>query len=148
MNELLISNGGLSTTVQDRGRDGHYAIGMPPSGAMDAYSYAVANLLVGNENGAAVLEATYIGPAVEFTDSRLVAVTGADAPIKLNGEPVPGWQTLAVSAGDVLSFGMLRGGARFYLAVSGGIAWRPRWIASPVGENPPIGRSATTAVSP
>jgi biotin-dependent carboxylase-like uncharacterized protein len=122
MSEVLIRTGGLSTTVQDSGRNGQYAIGMPPSGAMDAYSYAVANLLVGNVDGAALLEATYIGPTVEFTDSRLVAVTGADVPIKLNGEPVPGWQTLSVQAGDVLSFEMIRGGARFYLAVSGGIA--------------------------
>lgn len=125
MKELLVLAGGLSTTVQDGGRDGQYAIGMPPSGAMDGYSYAVANLLVGNEDGAAVLEATYIGPTIEFTDSRLVAVTGAEATIKLNGEPVPGWQTLAVRAGDVLSFDMIRGGARFYVAVSGGIGVEP-----------------------
>ena len=75
MSELIVRSGGLSTTVQDAGRDGYYDIGLPPSGAMDQYSYAVANLLVGNPDGAAVLEATYIGPEVEFTDDRVVAVT-------------------------------------------------------------------------
>lgn len=122
MTELIVRAGGLSTTVQDAGRDGSYSIGMPPSGAMDTYSYVVANLLVGNPDGAAALEATYIGPTLEFTDSRLVAVTGADAPITLNGEPVPGWQTIAVQAGDVLAFSMIRAGARPYIAISGGIA--------------------------
>lgn len=129
MSDLIINNGGLSTTVQDGGRDGHYSIGMPPSGAMDQYSYAVANMLVGNPRGAAVLEATYIGPTVEFTDSRRVAVTGADAPITLNGQPVEGWRTLSVTAGDVLGFGMIRSGARLYLAVSGGIAV-PEYLGS------------------
>ena len=56
---LKVLSGGLSTTVQDAGRLGCYAIGMPPSGAMDQYSYRIANLLVGNDEEAAALEATY-----------------------------------------------------------------------------------------
>jgi biotin-dependent carboxylase-like uncharacterized protein len=122
MSEVIVRSGGLYTTVQDAGRPGHYAIGMPPSGALDQYSYTVANLLVGNPDGAAALEATYIGPQLEFTDDRLVAVTGAQAPITLNGEPVPSWQTLAVKAGDVLGFAMIGAGARLYIAISGGIS--------------------------
>ncbi|MFD0854694.1 allophanate hydrolase, partial [Actinomadura adrarensis] len=94
MSEILVHAGGLYTTVQDQGRDGFYEIGMPPSGAMDQYSYRVANMLVGNPDGAAALEATYIGPKLEFTDDRLVAVTGATAPVALNGDPVPAWRTL------------------------------------------------------
>ncbi|RKT89138.1 biotin-dependent carboxylase uncharacterized domain-containing protein [Saccharopolyspora antimicrobica] len=121
MNELIVRSGGLSTTVQDTGRDGQYAIGMPPSGAMDQYSFAVANALVGNPPGAAALEATYLGPELEFTDPRSVAVTGADCDVAINGEPAPTWAALRVSAGDVLSFGQVRGGARPYVAVGGGI---------------------------
>ncbi|AXK34465.1 allophanate hydrolase [Streptomyces armeniacus] len=121
MSELIVHSPGLYTTVQDTGRDGHYDIGMPPSGAMDQYSYRAANLLVGNPEDAAALEATYIGPRLEFTDDRLVAVTGADAPVSRNGEPVPAWQTLAVRAGDVLSFEMITAGARIYIAVGGGV---------------------------
>ncbi|MER7080156.1 biotin-dependent carboxylase uncharacterized domain-containing protein [Saccharopolyspora kobensis] len=121
MNELIVRSGGLSTTVQDTGRDGQYAIGMPPSGAMDQYSFAVANALVGNPPGAAALEATYLGPELEFTDPRSVAVTGADCDVAINGEPAPTWTALRVSAGDVLSFGQVRGGARPYVAVGGGI---------------------------
>ncbi|GAB3278133.1 5-oxoprolinase subunit C family protein [Parasphingorhabdus pacifica] len=122
MSELIVHSGGLYTTVQDSGRPGQYAIGMPPSGAMDQYSYAAGNMLVGNAPGAAALEATYIGPRLEFTDSRTIAVTGADAPITVNGEPVPAWETLTVDAGDVLGFETIRGGARPYIAISGGVA--------------------------
>jgi biotin-dependent carboxylase-like uncharacterized protein len=88
---------------------------------MDQYSYRLANLLVGNDEGAAALEATYVGPTLEFSDDRLVAVTGGDAAVTLNGDPVPTWESLAVSAGDVLAFGMITSGARPYVAVSGGV---------------------------
>lgn len=121
MTELIVHSGGLYTTVQDLGRPGQYAIGMPPSGAMDQYSHRVANILVGNPEGAATLEATYVGPQLEFTDDRLIAVTGAQAPVTLNGEPARAWQTLRVRAGDVLGFSMITSGARLYIAVSGGI---------------------------
>ncbi|MFC4004952.1 biotin-dependent carboxyltransferase family protein [Prauserella oleivorans] len=121
MTELIVHSGGLYTTVQDAGRDGYYDIGMPPSGAMDQFSYRAANLLVGNPEGAAALEATYIAPKLEFTDDRLVAVTGADGPVTLGGEPVEPWTTIKVGAGDVLEFSMITGGCRTYIAVSGGI---------------------------
>lgn len=116
-----VVSGGLSTTVQDLGRTGRYAIGMPPSGAMDQFSFRVANLLVGNPEGAAALEATYIGPTLEFTDERVVAVTGGDAAVTLNGEPIPMWSSTRIASGDVLEFGMIATGARPYIAVSGGI---------------------------
>ncbi len=45
---LRVVKGGLLTTVQDEGRTGVYHLGMPPSGAMDKFSYRVANMLVGN----------------------------------------------------------------------------------------------------
>lgn len=127
--QVRVLSGGLSTTVQDLGRTGRYAIGMPPSGAMDQYSFRVANLLVGNPEGAAALEATYIGPSLEFTDDRVVAVTGGDASVTLNGEPVPMWASTQVRSGDVLAFGMITSGARPYIAVSGGIAV-PEYLGS------------------
>ena len=117
----VVRGGGLYTTVQDTGRDGYYSLGIPPSGAMDQFSYRVANMLVGNPDGAAALEATYVGPTLEFTDDRRVAVTGASAPVTVNGEPVPTWRTLAVRSGDVLEFSMLTAGARPYIAISGGV---------------------------
>ncbi len=122
---ITVLSGGLSTTVQDLGRPGRYAIGMPPSGAMDQYSLRVGNALVGNDEAAAALEATYVGPELRFGDDRLVAVTGGDASVRLNGEEVPTWEAVAVTADDVLSFGMITSGARPYVAVSGGVDVAP-----------------------
>ncbi len=118
---IKVRKPGLLTTVQDTGRFGEYDIGMPPSGAMDVFSYQIGNYLVGNEDGAAGLEITYFGPELEFTEGAVVAITGADLPPKINGEEVPTWEALRVEEGDVLSFDYLRNGARSYLAVAGGI---------------------------
>jgi biotin-dependent carboxylase-like uncharacterized protein len=112
---------GLSTTVQDLGRPGYYHLGIPLSGGMDRQALRAANLLVGNEEGAAVLEAVFMGPEVEFTSAALVAVTGAELPPKVNGAPKDTWTSFKVKAGDVLSFDFLKAGARAYIAVSGGI---------------------------
>jgi biotin-dependent carboxylase-like uncharacterized protein len=112
---------GLQTTVQDEGRIGLYAGGMPPSGAMDKGSYRIANMLVGNPDGLAALEITYLGPEIAFGDDAVIAVTGAEMGPKVNGEPVECWRSHAVGAGDVLSFGFVESGARAYLAVAGGI---------------------------
>ena len=112
---------GLSTTVQDGGREGYYHVGVPPSGALDQFSLVAANALVGNRPGAAVLESPYMGPELRFTEPALVAVTGAELEPRINGEGRPRWASIAVDAGDVLSFGHLKAGARMYLAVAGGI---------------------------
>ncbi len=118
---IKVRQPGLLTTVQDTGRLGDYDIGMPPSGAMDVFSYQVGNYLVGNEEGTAGLEITYFGPELEFTQDAVIAVTGAEMPPKINGEEAPTWEVLQVEEGDVLSFDYLKSGARSYLAVAGGI---------------------------
>ena len=118
---IRVKSPGLLTTVQDTGRFGEYAIGMPPSGAMDVFSYQVGNYLVGNEEGTAGLEITYFGPELEFTEDAVIAVTGAEMPPKINGEEAPTWEALAVRSGDVLTFDYLQNGARSYLTVAGGV---------------------------
>lgn len=112
---------GLSTTVQDLGRPGFYHLGIPLSGGMDRFALRAANMLVGNDEGAAVLEAVFMGPELEFTAPATVAITGGDLPPKLNGEERENWTAFEVKAGDRLSFGFLKAGARAYIAVSGGI---------------------------
>ena len=118
---LRVVKGGLLTTVQDEGRTGVYHLGMPPSGAMDKFSYRVANMLVGNQPGAAALEITYMGPQLEVTADTVFAVTGADMPATVNGEPVEPWTSHAVKAGDVIAFEYLLGGARAYVGLAGGV---------------------------
>jgi len=116
-----VINPGLSTSVQDLGRPGYFHLGIPIGGAMDRLAMRAANLLVGNGEDAAGLEAVFVGPQLEFTADTIVAVTGAEMPIKLDGEDRPAWTSFAVRKGQVLSFDFLKTGARIYIAVAGGI---------------------------
>lgn len=118
---IKVLHPGLATTVQDLGRPGYFHLGIPEGGAMDRLALKAANLLVGNAIGAAGLEAVFMGPKLEFTADALVAVTGAEMPIRVDGVEQPGWTAFRVKAGQVLSFDFLKGGARIYIAISGGI---------------------------
>ena len=118
---IKVNAPGLATTVQDLGRPGYYHLGIPISGGMDRFALRAANMLVGNDEGAAVLEAVFMGPELEFTGDATVAVTGAELPPKVDGEAHPMWTSFRVKAGQVLSFDFLKKGARAYIAVSGGI---------------------------
>ena len=116
---------GMLTTIQDTGRWGYQAHGVPVAGPMDPVSHRVANALVGNARDAALLEITLVGPELEFEDERLVAVAGADFDLSLDGRPAPLNAPFTVAAGSRLRFGARGLGARAYLAVSGGIAVTP-----------------------
>jgi antagonist of KipI len=121
MSDLLVQDGGPLTTIQDLGRFGHLRVGIPTSGPMDREAFVLANRLVGNDDNSAGLECTLLGPRLEFTDARVVAITGADMAPTLNGAPTPTWESLTVQAGDVLRLGPVRRGVRTYVAVGGGI---------------------------
>ncbi|MCT7664796.1 biotin-dependent carboxyltransferase family protein [Shinella kummerowiae] len=118
---IKVLHHGLATAVQDLGRPGYFHLGIPVGGAMDRYAMRAANLLVGNDEGAAGLEAVFIGPKLEFTEDTLVAITGADMPAKVDGVAQPGWTAFKVKAGQTLTFDFLKSGARICIAVSGGI---------------------------
>ncbi|GAA1203863.1 biotin-dependent carboxyltransferase family protein [Pseudonocardia alaniniphila] len=135
LNVLEVLQPGLQTTVQDLGRPGYLADGIPPSGAFDGPALKLANLVVGNDvgdyvlvgtdPGAAGLEMLLSGPTLRALGSTVIAVTGADMQPRVNGEPVPMWTSIAVRAGDEIALGAARTGARTYLAVAGGIAVPP-----------------------
>lgn len=118
---IKVLHHGLSTSIQDLGRPGYFHLGIPVGGAMDRLALRAANLLVGNDEGAAGLEAVFMGPKLQFTEDTIVAVTGADMPAKVDGVMQPGWTSFTVKAGQELSFDFLKSGARIYIAVSGGI---------------------------
>ncbi|SDB04413.1 5-oxoprolinase subunit C family protein [Bauldia litoralis] len=128
---IEVLNGGLQTTIQDGGRPGYLARGIPPAGAQDFYSLAIANLLVGNEltppplsraaPGGAGLEMLVKGVSLRFGADSVVALAGADMPATLDGEPVERFKPIRISAGSVLTCGAARSGARGYLAIAGGI---------------------------
>ena len=129
MSVLAVQDGGPLTTIQDAGRFGHLRVGIPTSGPMDRASFLLANRLVGNPDDAAALECTLMGPRLELTDARLVAVTGADMTPTVNGAAIPMWEAVPLRAGDVLKLGPARAGVRAYVAVAGGLD-TPRVLGS------------------
>ena len=120
---LTVLEPGRQTTVQELGgRTGYWHVGVPPSGAWDELSFALANRAVGNPATAAGLEAVVHGPVLRFSTRTLVCVTGAADNATLDGRPVRRGVVTVVPAGGVLDVGPLDGpGMRGYLAVAGGV---------------------------
>ncbi len=131
---LEVVAAGVQTSVQDAGgRRGLWGVGVPPSGAYDRFSFALANTAVGNDPGAAGLEAVLLGPTLRFrTRGRrvLAAVTGACRDARLDGRPVRPGEPFSAADGAVLEFGGCGpAGLRGYLAVRGGLSV-PRVLGS------------------
>ena len=112
---ITVIAAGLWTTIQDLGRHGHRAEGVPACGAVDSAALRLANLLVGNPEGAAGLECTLLGPELRFDRDAVVAVAGADFP------GLPSRRAIRFAAGSRIDLGHARTGCRGYLAVAGGI---------------------------
>lgn len=117
---VKVLRSGVYTTVQDLGRVDYQPFGVPQSGVMDTRAAKLANALVGNNEGEAVLEITMSGPTLEFQIDTIIAITGADLNPTLNTIKVSNNHVITVRKGDVLSFGTLVSGFRSYLAVLGG----------------------------
>lgn len=113
---------GLATTVQDIGRPGMRASGVPVGGAADGTALRVANLLVGNPEGAAALELTLSGPTLEFCCESVVALCGASFEAWLDGEALEPRRPYYVPRGAVLAVRRASVGCRAVLAVAGGVA--------------------------
>ncbi|PZF86885.1 biotin-dependent carboxyltransferase family protein [Micromonospora deserti] len=112
---------GALTTVQDLGRPGWAHLGVPRSGALDPAALRLANRLVGNPESAAGLEITLTGCELRFTRATAVAVTGAEADVRVDRRPADTGRPLALPAGAVLRIGPARRGLRTWLAAAGGI---------------------------
>ncbi len=115
----ILSSGPLST-VQDLGRYGYMNTGFSSNGAMDAYSFTLANILVGNERNEGAIEMTFMGLTAAFDCDTVIAVTGADVCPEVNGNPIETYTAVQIRAGDTLSMKMAKSGMRAYLAVAGG----------------------------
>jgi urea carboxylase len=118
-----VLSAGTQTTVQDfPGRLCYWAVGVPPSGPMDDRALRLGNRLLGNDEGAAGLEITMSGPLLRFNTDAVVAVTGAEIPVTLDGVVQPINTALLIKAGSTLSLGTIAGsGARSYLTLRGGL---------------------------
>jgi biotin-dependent carboxylase-like uncharacterized protein len=126
---LEILTPGLHTSVQDLGRFGWQAFGVPVSGALDGTALRFANLLVGNRPETAALEILLTGPTFRVAaDAVRVAVAGADARLAVAGAKpgtIPAWRSARLQRGDAVTVVVGRGSACCYLAVEGGIAVPP-----------------------
>ncbi len=122
---IMILNGGAMTTIQDAGRRGYQRYGLGASGAVDVHAYVYANILVGNTHNEAVIEATILGPTMEFTSNSVIAITGGDLSPTLNRKPCPMYRAVEVSKGDILAFGAPKSGCRAYISFAGGLAITP-----------------------
>lgn len=118
---IQVMTPGALTTVQDLGRSGYQAFGVPVSGVMDPRGMRLANILCDNPENEAVLECTLLGPALKFTADNVIALTGGDLGATLDGQPLVPYAAYAVKAGQTLRFTAPRTGCRAYLAFHGGL---------------------------
>ncbi|MFD5109065.1 5-oxoprolinase subunit C family protein [Streptomyces cinereoruber] len=116
---------GALTTVQDLGRPGYAHLGVVRSGALDPAAVRLVNRLVGNAEGAAVLETTVDGCAVRARCAVTVAVGGAPCPVRVDGRPAAWGTAVRVAAGSVVEVGTAVRGLRAYVAFGGGIEVEP-----------------------
>lgn len=123
---LKILQPGPQTTVQDFGRLGYQAYGVPVCGALDTVALRLANRLVGNDEGAAALECRLAGPSFTVLDGAVrLALTGADATVDVTveGETItyPAWRAIDTPEGATVRVSALRGSGCAILAIAGGI---------------------------
>lgn len=153
MSWLEVIEPGPLTTIQDAGRPGLGHLGVAPSGFLDAPAARLANRLVGNPEEAALLETTGSGPTLRLdsTTTLLIAVTGAPAPIQIDGAPADHHAQLYVHPSQKIAIGRASAGLRTYLAVRGGIATKPVLgsrstdLLSALGS-PPLGAGQRLAI--
>ena len=115
MRTIRVQSPGLSTTVQDLGREGFGPIGVSPSGAADPIALRLGNRLVLNAENAAGLEMTLVGGTFSFPEGAVLALTGSDFGATLDGSSLDMWTAVDVQLGQTLRLGPTRSGARCYL---------------------------------
>ena len=120
MKAFEVLHPGVHTTIQDLGRPGFMKYGTPASGVADRFSARVANFLVGNSPGAALLEITLFRLELLAWNDLTIAVTGGNLSPLVNGNPLPMWQTYFLKKRDRVAFRARKQGFRAYLAVQGG----------------------------
>src|SRR5687767_7009773 len=110
--ELFVVKAGIATTMQDLGRPGYRAQGVPQSGALDSYTMKLANAVVGNPASTAVLEMLYSGSLLEVRGGSVrLALGGADGSIedtRLGTQrALPQWQSAVLEDRERLRVGAI-----------------------------------------
>jgi antagonist of KipI len=146
--DLRVLKPGLSTTIQDLGRQRCLQMGIPTGGAADQYSHRLANAIAGNDASAPTLEMMLLGASFEVLHVCEVAVAGADMGFQVSGEAAEMGRAISVAKGDVLTFSKARRGCFGYLAIRGGfdgtvvLGSRSTYVAGRLGGH--FGRALRT----
>lgn len=126
---ILVEKNGVLGTVQDTGRNGYRRFGINPNGAMDRAAARLINILLGNDDDAAVLEMHFPAPVLRFAAPAVIALGGANFGAKIDGVPVENWRPIFVGKNRTLKFNRKISGNRFYLSVKGGFEIE-EWLGS------------------
>jgi antagonist of KipI len=126
---LKILKAGMLDTIQDHGRHGYQQVGINPTGVMDKYAAAIANILVGNSLNEAVIEMHFPAASILFEYPALIAISGADFNAGINGNPIPNNHPVFVNKNSTLQFLSLKNKSRCYLAIKGGMKLS-KWLNS------------------
>ena len=126
---LRILKTGMLDTIQDLGRFGYQEFGINPTGAMDRYSAAIANILVGNKPGEAVIEMHFPAPSIFFEEPVMIALSGADFDANIEGTSIPLNQPVIINRNTTLQFRSLKNKSRCYLAIKKGMKLL-KWLDS------------------
>src|SRR5512143_3363680 len=116
VNTFEVLSPGIMSTVQDLGRFGCARYGVAQSGALDGFAVRVGNLLVGNDENAAVLETTLMGLRLKVLRDAVVAITGGDLQPRKAGERLPVWRSHLIREGETIAFSGPLNGLRSYIA--------------------------------
>ena len=118
---IKVISKGLYTTVQDKGRFGYRNIGVPSSGYMDSESAETANLIINNPKDNPLIEATLIGPTLEFKKSTVICITGGEFNPTLNDIKIRSYSAIEINKGDILKINNSSIGSRCYISIQGTI---------------------------
>ncbi|MCH3964852.1 MAG: urea carboxylase [Clostridium sp.] len=120
--KIEVLDGGVQTTIQDYpARLGYWDVGVPPSGAMDNFSFRIGNRILGNSINAPGIECTLRGGSYKFRDDMIICLTGADMKARLDNNSVPMYEAISVKTGQILELGKAVKGMRTYILVKGGL---------------------------
>ena len=133
---VVVERAGLAC-LTDFGRAGRAHLGVSVNGAADRYSARTANVLVGNSDGAPLIEVTGSSLGVRARQPLLVAATGAVDRVLLDGVPAPVGEPLVVPAGCRIDLDPAEHGYRSYLAVNGVLGAAP--VLGSVAPDPLLG---------
>jgi len=126
---LKILKAGMLDSIQDMGRFGYQQVGINPTGAMDKYAAAIANILVGNNSHVPVIEMHFPAATIFFEHPALIALSGADFSATIDGNSIPTNHAVIVNKNTTLQFHSLKNKSRCYLAIKGGIKLS-KWLNS------------------